>query len=568
MAVVSISRIQIRRGKANEGTGFPQLASGELGWAIDTQELYIGNGSVAEGAPAVGNTKVLTQKDFDSEGSVLNLIQYIYKYGDLAIQTGVTSTNPTSRYIQDRLADRVSTADFGTQGNGVDDDTVALQRAINQLFLNTTKASSDIPAGVSARVLLELIPGIYNISSTIYIPSYASLVGPGSGKTIINFTGTGPVFRFVNDTSTPGFPSNINTTTGLNQPRSILLKGLTIATTSATNSGLQLDAVKDSTFEDLKITGNWGGVYNSSNNGMILQAFSDIVTCENNIFKDVYISGFSRAVFSKQDILNNYFENCYITDAQQGVVLGLGYSGSTGEVYGPRETYITKCKFNNIKQQAVYIAWGTNNTVTDCVFKNVGDNGGGYSMAQYPQVYFDVAGNTVLNNRSDRNRDLSRSNLTVPYVPEVAGQSVTYSLYGTSQFTIGQITSPALGFRLPVSTAVNGEPEAAISYSVEYLYRSTSSNFSRKGTIKIIADIDETIATSAAVIFLVDDFDYVGNVTETDAIKLNFTASFLDEVGATYTGAPGQVPYSIAVSYTNTLAADAGFLSYTYTAIL
>ena len=58
MAVVQISRIQIRRGRKNSGSGLPQLASGELGWAIDSRELYIGNGAVSEGAPAVGNTKV------------------------------------------------------------------------------------------------------------------------------------------------------------------------------------------------------------------------------------------------------------------------------------------------------------------------------------------------------------------------------------------------------------------------------------------------------------------------------------------------------------------------------
>ena len=60
MAVVQISKIQVRRGKKTV-SGIPQLASGELGWAVDTQELYIGNGSVAEGAPAVGNTKILTE---------------------------------------------------------------------------------------------------------------------------------------------------------------------------------------------------------------------------------------------------------------------------------------------------------------------------------------------------------------------------------------------------------------------------------------------------------------------------------------------------------------------------
>ena len=61
MAIVSISRIQIRRGRKNQGSGLPQLAGGELGWAVDTQELYIGNGAVSEGAPAVGNSKILTE---------------------------------------------------------------------------------------------------------------------------------------------------------------------------------------------------------------------------------------------------------------------------------------------------------------------------------------------------------------------------------------------------------------------------------------------------------------------------------------------------------------------------
>ena len=60
MAVVQISRIQVRRGQANQGSGIPQLAGGELGWAVDEQELYIGNGSVAEGAPQVGNSKIIS----------------------------------------------------------------------------------------------------------------------------------------------------------------------------------------------------------------------------------------------------------------------------------------------------------------------------------------------------------------------------------------------------------------------------------------------------------------------------------------------------------------------------
>ena len=39
MPIVQISRIQHRRGKR---TDLPQLASGELGWVVDEQRLFIG----------------------------------------------------------------------------------------------------------------------------------------------------------------------------------------------------------------------------------------------------------------------------------------------------------------------------------------------------------------------------------------------------------------------------------------------------------------------------------------------------------------------------------------------
>lgn len=58
MAVVQISQIKQRRGLQEN---LPQLASAELGWSIDTRQLYIGNGTLAEGAPEIGNTEILTE---------------------------------------------------------------------------------------------------------------------------------------------------------------------------------------------------------------------------------------------------------------------------------------------------------------------------------------------------------------------------------------------------------------------------------------------------------------------------------------------------------------------------
>ena len=103
MAVVQISRIQQRRGRKTSATGFPQLASGEIGWAIDTQELYIGNGAVSEGAPYVGNTQILTE-----HVNILDFAQaYQYQRNNPIIKTGPTYLKPVQRTLQQRFDERV-----------------------------------------------------------------------------------------------------------------------------------------------------------------------------------------------------------------------------------------------------------------------------------------------------------------------------------------------------------------------------------------------------------------------------------------------------------------------------
>lgn len=207
MAVVQISRIQVRRGKENSGSGLPQLASGEMAWSIDAQNLWIGNGSVAEGAPKVGNTKILTQNDLGSNGNILDLITYQYKKNDYSIVTGTAGANyPYIRDIQQKLDEFSNVTDFGALGDGITDDTAAIQLAINQLFLNEINLTD-----ISSRVTLYFPAGKYIITSTLSIPSYATLVGAGKEKTIIQFNDTNTaagqipaVFQFVNDTSTPG----------------------------------------------------------------------------------------------------------------------------------------------------------------------------------------------------------------------------------------------------------------------------------------------------------------------------------------------------------------------------
>jgi hypothetical protein len=58
MAVIQISQIQVRSGLQQD---LPQLATGEFGWSIDTQRLFIGKGTLAEGSPTTGVTEILTE---------------------------------------------------------------------------------------------------------------------------------------------------------------------------------------------------------------------------------------------------------------------------------------------------------------------------------------------------------------------------------------------------------------------------------------------------------------------------------------------------------------------------
>jgi hypothetical protein len=536
-----------------------------MAWAVDSQELYIGSGSVSEGAPAVNNIKVITELDLNVNGNILNLLQYIYKAADPGMQTGSSPNIPIQRPIQDRLDDRVNVVDFGANGLGAaTDDTDALQRAIDQLFLNTTrsKASSDTPDGTRNRVTLELPAGIYNLASTLYIPSYASLVGAGAGKSIINFTGDGAAIKFVNDDSLPGFPDDVSNTLGNTQPRNILIKDLSIWTSDETQLALQLDVVKDSLFENLEIKGNWNETPNQLNRAIELNVRSGIVTCENNIFKNISIEGFTYAVYSNQDILNNTFENCRVDDCQIGFWLGnINVSNIVGQQYGPRKTVISNCFFNNIKRYAVFVGVGTKNTIKNIKLTNVGNDGGGNAQAIYPQIYITSYGNNVIEIDSDRADDLAPE-VALPYVPEVSGHG-TYKSYGLRSIIVSAWEQYGTGFRLPLATAADGSPTGNISYDIDYIYRSIN-NFSRRGQIKVIVDVNASGSLGLPIVQLTDDYEFAGSDSnEVAALALDFRARLLKADGTEYTGALGTVPTTLAIQYAN--ETDSGELLYSYT---
>jgi hypothetical protein len=504
MAVVSISRIQIRRGKKNSGTGLPQLASGEFGWAIDTQELFIGNGAVSEGAPFVGNTKILSENDnlFDFANN------YTYKITDGVVQTGDAVNNPVERSLQDRLDDRVSVRAFGANGDG-SDQTVQLQRAIDQLFLN--------PANLNAksRVRLHIEPGNYTVSSTIYIPPHATIVGAGIEKTVFNFTGTGAVFQTVNGNSTVGAPASDSTSTLNNQAREIYLSGFTI--NSAGNAKhLLIQSCRDSVFEDIKISGSrsLGSAITTDDIAVQLNSLSSIVTCKNNVFKRLRIQNTSYAVYSDFDITQNTWENCDFDTLAYGFVFGgSAVIGVSGQLTGPFNNLISSSRFNDIEKQALWIAKGTGNQSDTNRYYRTGNDGGTSANATTPVIEFQDFENISNNDWFERTEDLGygQAFINVPYIPEVKGPSIYKNNY-TNKINIS--SSPSEYTRI-----INFPADTEKSIEIDYIYRSNQVNAVRQGVIKIIVDPDNDTS------LLSDDYEFIGTG---DAEAIDFRAQNYD----------------------------------------
>jgi len=202
MAVVQISKIQVRRGLKNSGIGVPQLSSAEFAWAVDSQELFIGNGSLAEGAPYVGNTKVLTEHD--------NILELASSYRFAETEPSITESIPRS--LQTKLDEYVSVLDFGAVPDGSSDCTAAFQNELNDLFQNANS--------IFKKTLL--IPnGTYTFANNLRIPSTAVIRGETQNGAILNIGNNNILFVTENGLEVGDFNSS-------NRPRNVKISNLTI----------------------------------------------------------------------------------------------------------------------------------------------------------------------------------------------------------------------------------------------------------------------------------------------------------------------------------------------------
>jgi hypothetical protein len=388
MPIVSISKIQHRHGLSNNGPSDPstlQLSTAELGWEIDTRKLFIGNGPVSEGAPAIGNTEVLTQ--YSDILDISSGYQYKGAAAGYTSITGVDANNPTVRTLQRKLDDFVSVKDFGAKGNGTDDDTAAINRAFYELFARESNTE--------VRRSLLFPAGVYLVSSTIKIPTYAKVFGEGKQSSIIRQTSVTPGVALADSKQQIG--ANIGSN-GATIPSFIEINDISFENTTA-GTVLDIASSQNCVFRRLGLSGSSDTAPNVVGTGETTVTISStaINNTKNIVFEQCDISNNVFGVVANDDMQGILFNGCYFHNLFKGVKLGETATGT-----GPKGLKITNGFFDNIYSTGIH-SYNISGVVSAYnYFADVGNSLNGTGNPTADTIIFTGNGNTSINDIFDR----------------------------------------------------------------------------------------------------------------------------------------------------------------------
>jgi hypothetical protein len=413
------------------------LAGAELGWAADTRQLFIGNGTLADGAPIVGNTEVLTE--FSDILGAATAYSYRGAAGGYPVQTGTSASTPVSQSLQSRLDSIAIITDFGATGNGVTDVTANINNALYQLYcrqVNTqTRRSLYFPAGT------------YVISDTLNIPPYCKLYGDGPESTIISFyvatwtntnqyasgvlvkngasyyrsaaavpvgiaiTNTaywapaalpGYIFRTADSLQQTG--DNI-ATNGALPPGKFEIRDMGFVTNMSHN-GCYIEAAQDCSFESVNITGPEtlsSLTSGAANTACVRWNTTPGHVCSNIEWNHSSLSGMTYGTNTDEQIQGVTFSNCSFDTLYQGVYLG----STTAPAVGPTGFRVVQNNFDNIYAQGIVIVNAGLNCTAYNVFYDVGNHFNGANSPAASIIDIDAINNVSVGDMFQRTTQFS-----------------------------------------------------------------------------------------------------------------------------------------------------------------
>jgi hypothetical protein len=359
MAIVSISRVQHRRGIKSD---LPEnLYEGEFGWCLDTRELYIGNG---EGFS--GNTQILTEWSPNTD-----IINYTYT-GDsgVAAKTGVPG-EPTVRSLKSKLDDFLNVKDYGAKGDGITDDTDAIQRAIEDRWTSR----SDVPdRRLMSMVNIFFPAGTYKISSSIKLYPLTSLIGEGSNRTVIKMVQSADpcILRTADNLGNVG--ANIGLNSGI-LPTDITVHGITFDNRlNLTADGVWLQRASRVVVSDCEVLGAWqsGDSIANATKALVIGTLGNLYLSDHIAIIRTALHGFVYGVNINDPVRYAVIDQHDIATCWQGVLIG-----NAPVLGGPKYIRLSNGIFRDIDSSGLVVLSSNPGIVSsNNVYDNVGDEAG------------------------------------------------------------------------------------------------------------------------------------------------------------------------------------------------
>ena len=519
MAIVQISRITQRKGLAID---LPQpLAGAELGWATDTRQLFIGNGTLADGAPVVGNTEILTE--FSDILGAATAYTYQGEAAGYAVQTGTSASTPVSQSLQSRLDSIAIITDFGCTGDGVTDVTANINNALYQLFCR--QVNPQIRRG------LYFPAGEYIISDTLNIPPYCFLYGDGSESTIISFyvqtwtntisyasgvlvkngasyyrsaaavpigiaisntaywtLTTLPSYIFRTADSLQQTGDNIGTN-GATAPRNVQMSDMKFITNQE-HDGCYIEAAQDCAFNNVNIEGpETTATLTTSLNATSCVSWNSTAgyICKNVEWNHCSLSGMVWGTATAEQIEGVTFSNCYFDTLYQGVYLG----DAIAPAVGPTGFRFVENNFDNIYAEGVTFENVGLNCTAYNVFYDVGNHFNGSNLPSTPVI--DING---LNNVS---------------VGDMFERTTQFSSGSTPRIRLNNLNGIALGMNVSNITLYQNNSAGATPYNY--------ANQLSLGAYQRVSGIQDTLTDNVAVARTLLTFD----ASYIKAMKIDYT---------------------------------------------
>jgi hypothetical protein len=490
MAIVQISRITQRKGLSEN---LPQLAGAEFGWVIDERRLFIGNGTLQEGAPAIGNTEILTQ--YSDIFAIAGLYTYKGEAGGYTVQTGPTSGDPVKRTLQSVLDEMASVKDFGATGDGDTDDTAAINRALFQMFCRE--------ANPQVRRSLFFPAGVYRVTDAIKIPPFCKLYGEGQDSSVILLTAAedSTVASYVARTADSLQQTGVNIgNNGAARPQNVEIYDMGFQTNEQTDIMFVEDA-EQVTFYDCGFIGPFGQTYIADNPGLVTTAdiacvrFNSTVSLiTNNVtFDSCYFQGMSYAFNANEQIQGITVQNSKFDTLYQGILLGTGTPVSGGPV-GFR---VMHNLFDNISQEGIIIGDIENNMTGYNIFLDVAtDFQGGNFTPVAPIININGDNNVSVGDMFERDETF---NLIEPRI-EINSKKV-FALDKGERYKFGTYAQNAgaevyLDLEGTATTVITINTAQAEAFTMQYKFKDDLNLTTRYGTLQVVSqDGDDSSAT-------------------------------------------------------------------------